>query len=439
MHELDAHPLEKYGDDMRAACARAAVVFGVLAVAAVPSRLSAALMSERVRDVTFEVERSPGAQATYAACAEVVRMLSQRGWDAESVRVRIQGNPFDATASVADVVLGAGEPSEDSAFVLASTIVERQLRRSTDPSTARILAQSVAAHLSPPSSAHRLRWERAWLGRLGRGDIVTTALPEALWRAGGDVAMRRAAHGSLPESAIEALAAAGVESPLRVTGEVAVAGLLDPQALGFHRPPVPESAPSVTQHAPDVRFVGAGLRVVALQGDANAVAVFPVKSDRVEAWVAVRYALTGGFDLVGLKPDAEVTVPLEGVAWAGVVAVGLEPDAYLSLAVRPLVDYPVQIKRWDFLAGDRTVTLSWETQRHEGLRAFVVEALENGAPGSWTVLGRTMLPVADDGEASFGYAFVDEECDDVSAYRLLALTADGFLAEVGLFPLHGRP
>lgn len=396
-------------------------------------------MSERVRDVTFEVERSPGAQATYAACAEVVRMLGQRGWDAESVRVRIQGNPFDATASVADVVLGASEPSEDSAFVLASMIVERQLRRTADPSTARILAQSVAAHLSPPSSANRLRWERAWLGRLGRGDIVTTVLPEALWRAGGDAAMRRAANGSLPESAIEALTAGGVESPLRVAGELAVAGLVEPQALGFHRPPVPEVAASVTQQAPDVRFVGAGLRVVALPDDADAVAVFPVKSDRVEAWVAVRYALTGGFDLIALKPDAEVAVPLQGVAWARVVVVGLEPGACLSLAVRPLVDYPVQIKRWDFLAADRTVTLSWETQHHDRLRAFVVEALENGAAGSWKVVGRAMLPVADDGESPFGYAFVEEERDDVSAYRLLALTADGLLAEVGLFPLHGKP
>jgi hypothetical protein len=167
--------------------------------------------------------------------------------------------------------------------------------------------------------------------------------------------------------------------------------------------------------------------------------VFPIKSDRVEAWVAVRYALTGGFDLAALKQDAEITIPLQGVAWAGVVAISLEPDASLSLAVRPRDDYPVQIRRWDFLAGDRPVTLSWETQRHEGLRAFVVEELENSGPGSWAVLGRTMLPVADDGETSFGYAFVAEERDDVSAYRLLALTADGFLAEVGLFPLHGQP
>ena len=70
---LDASRSAKYGDRMRAACARAVVVIGALAVAAAASpRLGAALLSERVRDVTFEVERSPGAQAAYAACAEVV-------------------------------------------------------------------------------------------------------------------------------------------------------------------------------------------------------------------------------------------------------------------------------------------------------------------------------------------------------------------------------
>lgn len=366
-------------------------------------------------------------------------MLGRRGWDAELVRVRIQDNPFDATGSSADIVLGAGEPGEDSAFVLASTIVERQLRRSTDPSTAHTLAQSVAAHLSAPSSGKRVRWEVGWLDRLGRGDVLTTALPEALWRAGGDAAIRRSARGSWPGSAYEALTALGVETPLREVGELAVAGLLDPQALGFHRPPVPDFAPSITQQDGSVRFAGAGMRIVALSVDASAAAVLPVQSDRVEAWVAVRYALTGAFDVIPLNPRAEVAVPMQGLAWAGVVVVGLEPDAHLSLAVRPLADYPVRIERWDFLAGDRAVTLTWETQHHEGLRAFVVEALENSDPSTWNILRRTILPVADNGESSFGYAFVDEETENVAAYRLLALTTDGFLAEVGSFPLRGRP
>jgi hypothetical protein len=418
---------------------RAAAVVGALVFAATAPQARAASLHERVREVAFEVERSPGAQATYAACAAAVRLLGQRGWDTDRVQVRIQSNPFDATVSSADIILGASEPSEDSAFVLATAIVERQLRRNTDSSTASVLAQSVAAHLSPPSAASRLHWELSWLARLGQGEIVTTALPEALWRTGGDAAVRVASRGSWPDSALEALAAFGVEDPLRVVGEIAVAGLLDPQSLGFHGRALPDLATSITQGDSTVRFPDSGLRVIALPVDAGAVAVFPVQSDRAEAWVAVRYALTGAFDAVPLSPRAEVAVPLKGLAWAGVVVVGLKAESSLSLAVRTLTDYPVEIRRWDFLAGDQTVTLTWETQHHEGLRAFVVEALQAGDNASWSVLRRTIVPVADNGEGSFGYAFVDEAPDDVTAYRLLALTADGFLAEVASFPLRGKP
>lgn len=424
---------------MRVGRIRAAAVVGALALAAAPTQVGAALLHERVREVAFEVERSSGAEAAYAACAEVIRNLAQRGWDTGRVRVRIQTNPFDATASPADVILGAGEPSEDSAFLLATAVVERQLRRNADPSTARVLAQSVAAHLSPPGTANRLQWELAWLSRLGQGEIVTTALPEALWRTGADSAVRLASQGGWPDSGLQALAAFGVEDPLRVVGEIALAGLLDPENLGFHGSAATDLATSITQRDSTVRFAKAGVRIVAFPGDASAVAVFPVQSDRAEAWVAVRYALTGGFDAVPLSPRGEVAVPLRGLAWAGVVVVALDAESSMSLAVRTLADYPVRIKRWDFLAGDQTVTLTWETERHDGLSAFVVEALQADASASWSVLRRTVVPVAEDGEGSFGYAFVDETSDEVAAYRLLALTADGFLTEVGLFPLRGKP
>jgi hypothetical protein len=134
-----------------------------------------------------------------------------------------------------------------------------------------------------------------------------------------------------------------------------------------------------------------------------------------------------------------VTVPLRGVAWAGVVVVGGAAEAHMSLGIRPVPDYPVEIKRWDFLANDRNVTLSWETLRQDGLQAFVVEALESGDAGSWKVVRRTILPVAEQGESQLGYTFVDEDQKDVAAYRLLALTADGFLAEVGCFPVDQHP
>jgi hypothetical protein len=425
---------------MKSKLARALTVVGLSTAAAiVPGQPAAAVLTDRVQNVAFEVERSAGAQATFTTCVQVVQLLAQRGWAAGPVLVRIQENRFDATASGADVVLGAEEPSEDNGFLLASALVERQLRRNADPLIASMLAQSVAAHLSAPGSKQRLHWEHAWLDRLARGEILSTALPELLWRTGADAAIRRSAQGEWPASALAVLSALGVENPLHDVGELAVAGLVDSQALGFHRPLVPEFAPAITQSASDVWFAQPGIRIISLASDTGAVAILPVQSEHTEAWVAVRYTLTGGFDVVPLSQRAEVTVPLEGVAWSGVIVAATEPDAHLSLAVRPVSDYPVQIKRWDFLAGDRQVTLSWETLRQEGLRAFVVEALAKTGPGSWEAIRRTILPVADEEENTFAYTFVDEESENVAAYRLLALTSDGFLAELGSFPLRNAP
>ncbi len=428
---------------MKAALVRAGMGGVLLALCAVaPTPSAAEPLARQVRQVegaTFEVDRSARANFAFAACSQVVQLLAQHGWDARDLRVRIQENPFDATSPAADVVVAAGQPAGDAAFLLAVAVVERQARRTVDAAVAHLLAQEVAAHLSPSDSTRRLRWEDAWQRRLSDGDVLSTALPELLWRTGGDAAIRSGARNDWPASAWEALAALGVDDPDRALGEVAVAGLLDPTVLGFHRPAAPDLAPAITQPGPEVRFDGAGMRIVSLADDAGAVGVLPLACENAEAWVAVRYALTGGFDVVPLSPRAEVIVPLRGVMWAGVIAVAGEPDARLSLAVRPVPDYPVQIKQWDFLASDRTVSLSWETQGTEGLRAFVVEALGRSDPTSWSVVRRTVLPVGDPGESSCGYSFVDEEGGDVTAYRLLALTSDGFLAEMGSFPLRDSP
>jgi len=393
----------------------------------------------QVRDVAFDVEPSAPGRASFAACAEVVKLLSQRGWDTAALSVRIQANPFDATSSSADLALDAGQPVETNAFMLAEALVERQLARTAEPAVARMLAETVAAHLSPPGSAARVQWERSWIQRLASGQLLTTALPEVLWRDGADAAIRRASRGPWPESALQALAALGIDNALHAVGEVAVAGILDPAVLGFQRPPLPEFAPAISQADTDVRLSTAGMRIVKLPPDATAVGIVPVQSEGVEAWVAVRYALTGAFDVVPLNGRTEVSVPMRGVVWAGVLVAALQPDASLSFAVRALPDYPVQIKRWDFVAGETDATLTWETQRHEGLQAFVVEALAATPTGAWNVLRRTVVPVAREGENPFGYTFVDEETKNTAAYRLLALTADGFLAEVGTFPLRGRP
>lgn len=414
-----------------AALALFALAVAVCAVAA------PAVNSLSDNDVVFDVEATVQGQATFAACSQVVDVLEQRGWRPAGARIRIQTNPFDATSPSADVVLRAGAATEDSAFDLAAALVGRQLGRALDPEVAGVLARTVAAHLSTPGCGRRAEWERQWFARLGSGDLLSTALPELLWRSGGDAAIREAARGTWPDSAYAALAALGVE-PVKGLGEVAVAGLVNPEALGF-RALAGAVVPAPAAAGMDVRFPETGLRLVALPGDANAVALQMLRSERGAAWVVVKYALTGSFDAVPLNPKGEVVVPLHGTSWAAIVAVGIGPDARVAVNSRALDDYPLRLKRWDFLAGEGEANLTWETQRHEGLRGFVVEALQAGADGRWSVLRRTLVPVAENGDASFGYAFVDGDTNGVSAFRLLALTSDGFLAEVGMFPLRNQP
>ena len=405
----------------------------------VPARAASALSSYGRGGVVFEVEATPGAQATFAACSQALDLLLQRGWQPGTAHIRIQHDPYDATSPAADVVLGTAADTDDSAFEFTVELVERQLAQTADPEVAAILARTVAANLSAPGCARRTEWEQSWAAHLASGDLLTTALPELLWRTGRDSAVRAAVLGSWPESAYAALAARGVEHPLRRMGEVAVAGLVNPDALGFHSLTTADRALPTPAPQLDLSFAQTGLRLVALPGDTGAVAVQTLASGHATGWVVVKYALTGSFDAVQLNPAAEVNVPLRGVEWAAVVAVGEGPDGRLALNCRPLADYPVRVSRWDFLAGGDNASLAWETQRQEGLKGFVVEALRTDVRGGWSVMRRTMVPVAADGESSFGYTFVDGDTKGVGGYRLLALTADGFLAEVGMFPLHAEP
>ena len=418
----------------RLAAAFVACVLGAAAVAGAASEVS----SFSRNGVTFEVEATPQGQATFTACSQVLDLLLQRGWRPGGAHVRISANPFDATSPSADVVLGAGAPVEDSAFDLVAALVSRQFRRTLDPAMGDALAQEVAAHLSAPGCSRRTQWEDRWLARLAGGDVLSTALPELLWRTGEDQAIREAAQGSWPEAAYAALAGRGVDNLLRALGEVAVAGFVNPAALGFHAAVDGPAAPA-PQAGMDARFAATGLRLFALPADANAVALQILQNEGAAAWVAVKYGLTGSFDAVALNSKSEVVVPLRGTTWAAVVVVGVGPDARLAVNSRPVDEYPLRLKRWDFLAGEDAASLTWETQRHEGLRGFVVEALQAGANGGWSVRRRTLLPVAEEGDNSFGYAFVDDDTTGVSAYRLLAVTSDGFLAEVGLFPLRSSP
>ncbi len=203
-------------------------IAGCALAVAVWTGAAVAVNSFSRNDIRFEVEATPQGRETYVACSQVLDLLLERGWRPAGARIRIQDNPFDATSPAADVVLDAGATTDDSAFDLAAALVQRQLGRTLDPAVAGVLAQTVAAHVSAPGCSRRLGWEGQWVSRLGAGDLLSTALPELLWRTGGDDAIRDAARGSWPESAYAALAAHGVEHPLNALGEVAVAGLRQP-------------------------------------------------------------------------------------------------------------------------------------------------------------------------------------------------------------------
>jgi hypothetical protein len=431
LREVSAKVVRKKG--ILASVAVAAVVF----VAPVRGAGAAAGLRLAVGGATFEVELSASAQASFKACTETLALLSQRGWDVEGLAVRIARNPFDATRPGNAVVISSELTPEEAAFELASQAVARQLGRSTDADTASLLAQAVAAHLAAPGAAPRERWEHAWLDRLRGGDLLSTALPELLWRQGTDAAIRGAARGAWPAAALGVLETLGVERPLHALGEVAVAGFLDPLRLDFRAPALPLTATGAALAGAYVAPGRAALQVVPLGDEGDAVAVSALHARAAEAWVAVRYPLTGGFDAVPLSPPNEVAVPLRSLAWAGVLVVTLDADAALSLALRPLPGELTQVRRWDFSAADNAAELSWQVEGRAAAQGYVVEALARDEQGRWTVLRRGLLPASGgDRAAPASYHFADADARGVAAYRLLALTGDGLLAEIATLPVN---
>jgi hypothetical protein len=299
-----------------------------------------------------------------------------------------------------------------------------------------VLARTVAYRLATPTASRRAAIEGEWLARVGHGDILTTALPELLWRNGGDRAIRTAAAGEWPASALAELRELGCDDPLIAAGELVLAALLDPASLGFAAPALPLSALAATTRSSEISLEGPGVRYLVLPSGSGAVGVEPLRSDDgAAAWLAVRYSLTGDYDVVKLSEGHELAAPMQGVEWAAVVVVSLVPASRMSLNLRAISDFPQQLSRWDFVATSGAASLAWETGSHRGLSAYVVEALSRAPDGAWSVVKRVIIPVADDGDSPYGYAFVDPESNDIAAYRLLALTDDGLLGEVSTFPV----
>jgi hypothetical protein len=392
--------------------------------------------AERLGALTYLTDGSAGAAASVVACEQAEEVLVEHGWRLPHAIVRIEANPFDATARPAEIALSSAATPADNAFALTEKLVLLSLASSAGVAPVESMARTVAVHLAVPSAAGLATVEDEWLAKVGRGDVLTTVLPELLWRNGGDRALRAAVTGRWPDAALVALRDHGCEDPLDAAGELVLAALLRPALLGFGARPLAPATLSAATRSSDVSLSSPGARFLVLPTGAGALGVEPLRSDEgAAAWLAVRYSLTGDYDVIRLNEAHELAVPLQGVEWAAVVVVSLAPSAHVSLNLRVISDFPQQLARWDFVATPGAASLAWETERHRGLAAYVVEALSRSSDGAWSVAKRVLVPVADDGEEPYGYAFVDPEGDNIAAYRLLALTEEGLLGEVSTFPV----
>ncbi len=406
----------------------------LLGVVAFPSLAEA--HNELVGSVRIETDGSSGSDDVAAACAAAVRAVNARGWKIPPMVVRILQSPFDATAPASDLAVGAGEPVEDAFFRTVEALVRRDLGRVAAGARAEEAARLVAAHLSPRGSRLRQEWESDWVAALGRGELVGTALLETVWRLGGDAMVRAVAPAPWPEGLISALGEQVEGDPVESVSQVVLAGLLDPRALGFEveAAGLPGGVGRRTAQAM-AETVGLGVHLYPLPARAAAEGVSLLRSRGVAVHAVVRYPFPGQYDVVRLAEGEEVAVPLRGVSWAGIVVTALGHGGGLSLSSRPLPEYPVALERWDFAAGGGAVTISWETRSHNDVLSFVVEALAREGEQGWRAVRREFVPVAENGSHPFSYSFVATGGEDVQVYRLSALTARGFLAEVGTFPV----
>lgn len=411
--------------------------FMILAVSASPA--GAQGLHAQVGAVRIFADGTAGGGEVAAVSVAAARLVQARGWRPPATVIRILDNPHDATAPSSDLALGAHWSTEDAFFLTVEALIRFELGRTAPPPRATTAARLVAAHLSPPGSSLRQAWESQWVASLARGELTETALLETVWRAGGDRLVRQVASRPWPEGLVKTLAEHLDGDPLEAVTEVVLAGLLDPARLGFRVAPPPLPAPATAPLGCGFAGqVGFGVHFHSLPARAAGEGVLVLRRRGVSAHVVVRYPFPGQYDAARLADGEELAVPLRGVSWAGIVVTSLADGGALSLASRPLPEYPVALQQWDFTAGDGNVTISWETRTHEDLLGFVVEALARDGQRGWYALRRQFLPVAASGKLPFSYSFVEPGGGDAEMYRLAAVTSQGFLAELGVFPILSR-
>lgn len=402
---------------------RALVPILLVATAAVGS---AAWTLAGKRGAIYEIQPSAAFLAQLAHAEQTLAFLAERGWEVRDLRVRLAGDPYDATQVAADVVVPASLPWEDQFFLLVQAVVRKNLSSS---SLAGDLASLVAASLAPPSSRLRQQWEASFQAALLAGDIERTALLELLWRTGKEDAVRAAQS---PEDAWRLVGAyEDREAVADALWEVTLAALFAPGKLGWTVGPVTMASAPVLAGDAAYRFVVPQLRWVRVPPEGDGVAVLPSRLVRASARLVVLYD-DGRFDSLKLEPAEETRTSFWGAKAVLVGVVSFPGEALASFAFRDLRDYPVRPGAIDLVAEGQTWQLSWEVESQEDVDAYVVEVRTVGDDGE-KVAEQHLIPTAGSGPVLLAWA--SEARSESCQLRVYALTRSGILARLYTSPL----
>ncbi|MGC8915555.1 MAG: hypothetical protein ACP5NF_01080 [Thermoanaerobaculum sp.] len=388
----------------------------------------AAIPLQGKKGAIYHLAPGPQAAAQFAQAEQTLSLLAERGWEVRGVRVRLGGDPFDATQPAADVVLPASLSLEDQVFVLVQGVVRRNLQGAP---LAGELADLVAAHTAPAGSRLRREWEKGFQAALLAGEIERTALLEFLWRAAREQGVRAA--GSIPE----VWRFLGVdESPEALVGavwDVALAALFAPDRLGWTVGPVPPADALEASGGAVFRFVTPQVRWLRVVGEGDGVAVLPMRLAGTAARLVVVYD-DGRLDSLPLAAGDEVKASFWGVKAVFLGVLSLPGEAQASFAFRELRDYPVRMGAFDVRAEDGTWQVSWDVEEQEDVEAFVVEVWAVRGNGG-RVVARDLVPAAGSGPMAFAWA--SEERPEPCQLRVYALTRTGVVARLLTSPVLG--
>lgn len=373
----------------------------------------------------FQLEAGPELLVQFSHADQTLQLLAERGWDIRDFQVRLGSNPYDATLPPVDVVLPSALSLEDQFFLLVQGVVRKNLK---DSQLSAELADLVAAHMAPPSSRFRQRWEAAFQEALWAGEIERTALLELLWRTSKEQGVRAAKRLE------DVWRMVGREGEPRTVAsalwDVTLAALFAPEKLGWKVGPLAAAAPPLAGDAV-FRFVLPQVRWVQLPLEGDGVAVFPGRLLGAFSRLVVFYE-DGRLDTLELEPGQESKAPYWGVRAVLLGVLSFPGEAQASFALRQLRDYPVRLGAVDLVAEGDSWQLAWEVESQEGVDAFVVEVWAVGEEGG-RLMDRQLIPTSGSGPALLAWS--SDARPQASQLRVYALTQQGVLARLFTSPV----